>query len=327
MYKSGIWRLEDLRRIRTLAGTHRALSYALLNMPKAPTQEDIARFELVIKGVRLSFGIWRTTYPSRFDDIDEAVQGILRRLYSRSTALMLHDVAASDCQLSARWGALVRQDFEDAQLTASDLLFCLTEAVSDSCESYILEPSGEAIQYIRPPFVVTMGARESRLYPVNALVQKWGKRRLAEVARRHAGLEWQGVPDDRTIRSGGWTFSQIPLIHPRVLTEVRQGLLEVRQWDAFTTPSATFDVVRIMNLLQPLVFSRERVRSGLEAALNSLNVGGLLIAGRTIESEGQRNNATIYRKTKWGPEPLEKIGKGFEFHDLALEFRASESVI
>src|SRR5580698_1754884 len=179
MYKSGVWRSADLARFRTLSGKTRPYSYSLLKISPPSTPVDVARFETVIRTVRLSTGICRTTYPARFDDLDAVAQLVMKRNYSADQELDMHDSAASDGLLSVHWAERVHAAFPGARMTASDVTLYLTEALAESGELYIMEPSGRPIQYTRPPFVVSMDIPESRLYPLNVLVRAWGRRRLA----------------------------------------------------------------------------------------------------------------------------------------------------
>jgi hypothetical protein len=327
MYKFGIWRSRDLANTRTSLGKTRQLSYALLSMPVSSTSADIARFETVIRSVRLSSGICRTTYRSRFDDLDAIVQRVLERTYSADRPLDLHDLAGSDGLLSLHWANRVYAAFPRARMTTSDIALYFTEAVAISGEIYILEPSGKPIQYTRPPFVVSVDVQEPVAYPLNMLARAWARRRLGDLRLCSADLRWNGVPDDEVISRGGWTFRQIPLIHPEVLSLARSGRFRVFQVDAFNPPPLKYDVVRAMNLYQPTVFTREKIHQGVLSALDTVADGGIFIAGRTIELEGQRNDASIFQKIGGRTLVLDRLGKGFEFEQIALKYEYTGSPV
>lgn len=321
MYKFGIWRHDDLAHSRTFLGKTRQYSYALLKTPVPPAAADLARFEVVIRDVRLSSGIWRTTYRSRFDDVDTVAQRVLERTFSRDRALEILDLGASDGLLTVQWAERVRATFPEARMTASDIILSLTEAVSKSGEIYILEPGGTAIQYTRPPFVVSIDAPESAAYPVNIFMRAWGRRRLRNLRLCSSGLHWDGVPDERIITREGWTFRQIPLVHPTAVSDARRGRLRIVHADAFSPLPSRYEVIRVMNLYQPSVFTPAKIHQGLGIASDSLTEGGILIAGRTIEVEGRRNDVSIFQKIAGGMKVLEQIGKGFEFEQAALSYR------
>ena len=300
----------------------RQYSYALLKTPVPVTPADLARFEIVIRTVRLSSGICRTTYRSRFDDLDVVAQRVLERTYPADQALDLLDLAASDGLLSIHWADRVYAAFPRARMTASDVMLYLTEAVSTSGEIYILEPSGRAIQYTRPPFVVSIDVPESVAYPLNMLARAWGRLRLQDLRACSAEVRWNGVPDEQVISRGGWTFRQIPLVHPMALSYARNGRFRIMYADAFSPSPSKYDVVRVMNLYQPTVFPPAKIHEGLRVTLDSLTDGGILIAGRTIEREGQRNDVSIFQKTGGRVRVLENLGKGFEFQHFVTTYQS-----
>ncbi|MGA2962921.1 MAG: hypothetical protein ABSD96_14680 [Candidatus Korobacteraceae bacterium] len=320
MYKFGIWRSDALTPSKTVLGRSRQYSYSLLKTLTS-TPADLERFETVIRNVRHSSGVCRTTYRSRLDDLDALVQRVLERAFPSDRALELHDLGASDGLLSIDWAERVRAAFPQSRMTASDLILYFTEAVWKSGETYILEPGGKPIQYIRPPFVVSIDIPESPVYPLNVLARALGRRLLRDLSSCCGDVRWDGVPDDRVIRHGGWTFRQIPLVHPVALSCVRSGHFRMIQADAFSPLPGKYDVVRAMNLYQPSVFSPSRIHEGLRVALNSLVDGGILIAGRTIEREGRRNDVSISQKTGGRARVLEHLGRGFEFEDYVTTYQ------
>src|ERR1017187_2428380 len=327
MYKFGVWRPDDLENTRTILGKTRQYAYSLLRIPAPPTPADIARFETVIRTVRLSSGIFRTTYRSRFCDLDAVTQRVLERTYPADQALELHDLAASDGLLSIHWAERVYAAFPRARMTASDVTLYLIEAVSKSGETYILEPDGRPIQYTRPPFVVSIDVPESVAYPVNALARSWGRQRLQDLRLCSTEVRWNGVPDEQVARCGGWTFRQIPLAHPAALSHARNGRFRLVHADAFSPSQSKYDVVRVMNLYQPTVFSSVKIHEGLRVTLDSLTDGGILIVGRTIEREGQRNDVSIFQKTGGRVRVMERLGKGFEFEHSVIALQSDAAAM
>ena len=321
MYKFGIWRYDDLANSRTILGKTRQYSYALLKTPVPATPADLARFETVIRNVRLSSGIWRTTYRSRFDDLDAVAQRVLERTFSEDRTVDLHDLGASDGLLSIDWAERVHATFPQSRMTASDVILYFTEAVWSSGETYILEPSSRPIQYTRPPFVVSIDVPERVVYPLNQLARAWGRRRLEDLRLCSAEVRWNGVPDEQVITRGGWTFQQIPLVHPAVLSYARNGRFRVMPADAFSPLPSKYDVVRVMNLYQPTVFPPGKIHESLRAILGNITEGGILIAGRTIEGEGQRNDASIFQKSRGRVRVLDKLSKGFEFEHFVTTYQ------
>lgn len=323
MYRTGIWKAEGLRKRRTFLGKMRQYSYSLLRMPPQPTQADIALFETVLNTVFTSSGICRTTYPSRFRDVDCTVQPILERIFSPHQPFLIHDFGASDCLLSLVWAKSILASFPEAHCTASDTMLYLTEAVHHSKEAYALEPDGTVIQYTSRPFVVSMYARESVWHPVNVLVRAWARRRLSELQTCYRSISWNGVPDRRQINTDVWSFRQLPLVHPFVLAFERNRHFSLKQLNAFFPLPIQCDVTRAMNLFQSHALPLEQIHKGIWAVLESTAEGGVFIAGKTVELEGKRNDVTIFRKTRGRATVITRLGRGFEFEPFVMEYRST----
>src|ERR1039458_358747 len=324
MYRLGIWRSEKIGSTRTLLGKTRHLSYSLLRTSIPVTPVDIARFETVIRTVQLSSGICRTTYPGRFRDLDPLVQTVLERVFPVDRSLVIHDLAASDGLLSMLWAERILGRFPGAQMTASDIMLYLIEAVWKSRETYILEPDGTPIQYTRAPFVVPLQSREHRAYLANALVRTWALRRTREVQSCASSVCWDGVPDYRVVNIGPWSFRQISLVHPTVLSFAENGRFTIAQIDGFSPLPWKRDVIRAMNVYQPYALTLERIRRGMYVALDALHDGGIFVAGRTVEKAAQRNDVTVFQKTRGRAHVVERLGKGFELEGIATEYNSDE---
>jgi hypothetical protein len=135
---------------------------------------------------------------------------------------------------------------------------------------------------------------------------------------------WSQLSDNGLVHRDGWTFTKIPLLHPEALAFASScGRFAIVEADAFTSLTRPCDVIRAMNLYQTHAFDRAKIRQGLAAALDSLVEGGIFIAGKTIESEGSRNDVSIYRKVEDRFELLKTLGRGFEQEALALSLIAS----
>src|SRR3954451_13190375 len=98
------------------------VSLHLLAIPNNPSAEDVALFEKLMPHVRLSSGVYRTTYRQRFRALNPVVNNVLRRSFSPSQDLRVEDWAASDCLTSAEWAGELFPLFPDLQFVASDLL-------------------------------------------------------------------------------------------------------------------------------------------------------------------------------------------------------------
>jgi hypothetical protein len=185
-----------------------------------------------------------------------------------------------------------------------------------------MEPDGTPIQYTCAPLVLPLQTREYFGYVVNALARAWARRRMREVRSCASAVHWHGVPDDQVVIIGQWSLRQIPLVHPTVISFAQSSRFHIAQIDGLSPLRQQWDVIRAMNLYQPYVLGSERIRRGIQAALNALSEGGIFIAGRTLEKDAQRNDVTVFQKRQGQAQVMERLGKGFEFEALATAYRS-----
>jgi hypothetical protein len=317
MYKLGIWREKDLMHEKTWFGTSKPLAYTLLNVSGPILECDCKRFERVIRTVRLGSGVFRTTHSKRFADVDPVVQSILENTYAPNRAVRVCDWAASDALASLEWADTVFAHYPFATMEASDTVLHLVEASNDSHETFILEPDGTPLQYIRPPFVVSTSHRERCFYPVNVAISWWAARRFRELERVTASVRWKMIADTSPTHIGRWRFHMIPLIHPSAARAAAcSSRFRIAHHDVFVPQRPRCDVLRLMNLFNPKTFSPERTKQALTNVLDSIEVGGFLIVGRTMEGPSRRNDVSIIRKSPEGVKIAARIGRGWESETL-----------
>lgn len=313
MYKLGIWREKDLVREKTWLGTIKPLAYSLLRTPALCSECDRRRFEQVIQTVRLGSGVFRTTYSQRFADLDTEFQSILEETYEFNRVLRLCDWAASDALASLEWADTVFARYPFATMEASDTVLHLVEASNDARETYILEPDGTPLQYIRPPFVVSASRRERFFYPVNVAISWWAARRFRELKRVTASVRWKGAADTSTTQIGRWRLRLIPLVHPSAAKAAAScSRFRIAHHDVFVPQRPRCHVLRVMNLFNPEIFSPERTTQALTNLVDSIELGGFLIVGRTIEGPSRQNDVSIIRKSSSGVTIAARIGRGWE---------------
>jgi hypothetical protein len=303
MYKTGIWRLTTAAQLRDQNAAD-IISYQLLK----EDSEEV--FEAIVKHLRLSSGIFRSTYAQRFADLDPLINRILRGAFSRSD-LEVHDWAASDCRVSVEWAASLWALFPEARVIASDLLLGLTEVTrKGSRQSYILEPDGTPLQYIQPPFVVSLQKPIPAHYPLNRWLASRAKRRVPEA---------QAAARDGS--SSNWRVDSISLIHPSARRlAAADSRFEVRAHSVFEPPMKPADVIRTMNIFNPGYFSEDRLRSGAACVERSLRNGGIWIVGRTTEeTRPAHNSVSVFQKTAQGLALLERLNGGSEIEELVLK--------
>ena len=287
------------------------VNYALLDVGDNPTEEQIRIFEDVSFTLRTSNGTFRTTFRKRFRDVDEAALRLIRSLYPVETELHVQDRAASHGLTSWEWAEQLLPAFPRAELEGSDVLLYLLKLSLPSGETYILEPDGKPLQYIKPPFVVSLHYRESWRFPVNRAIASRAKRKFEELNLPKNG------PETWTEESQG-VVSKIPFVHPEARSFSRRNpRFQFRARSVFEHTPGACHVLRTMNIFNKSYFSEEQLSEGVNAAFHSIKPGGIWIVGRTLE-EDLTNHATFLRRLDDGWEVLERIGKGSEIEELAV---------
>jgi hypothetical protein len=295
MYKTGIWHLVPARQLQN-PRTRDVTSYRLLNEVAAdkgaghPEADEI--FESIVRHLRLSSGIFRSTYRQRFADLDPVVNAILHEAF-RGSNLEVQDWAASDCLASAEWASALWATFPSARVIASDALLCLTEVSRpDGKEAYVLEPDGTPLQYIRPPFVVSLQKPIPPYYPVNRLLASRAKRGLAEAQ------EASRLHQSSQKLHSQWKVGEINLIHPLARRIAAQdSRFEARNHSVFAALPSPCNAIRTMNIFNRGYFDEARLRQGASCVLDSLVEGGIWIVGRTREEmRPPRNSVSIFQK-------------------------------
>lgn len=320
MLRFGIFDAGDYRppphgapRIVRMLYTSRRVSLQLLRTSLPPSPAELRVFQYLVNYVRVS-GVYRTTFPGRFRDLDPAVNEILAKRYVPDAALDVHDWAASDCLTSFEWATSLFSLFPRASVTATDLVLVLVEATLPNGSVFILEPDGHAVQYVRRPFVVRLDPPDPALMVINRFIGWRAQRRLAARPLR-IPPEWLDS-DAEELVMGEATLRKLPLTHPQArLLAANERRFSIRRHSAFEPIERPADVIRTMNIFNRAYFSPERLREGADAVWKSLKPGGTWIVGRTTEREG-RNDATVFERGESGFRVLARVGHGSEIEEL-----------
>ncbi len=165
MVKLGIVRREKW----SPAKDQRRVSLQLLRTSIPATYSEIVVFEAIMREIRLASGVFRTTSRGRLRDIDTFVNELLAQRYRSDAPLLVDDWAASDCLTSAEWATSLFTLFPNTRLQASDLTLFLLEITLPDRSTFIVERSGEPLQYVQQPFVIRLnpsGAENAGCEPV-----------------------------------------------------------------------------------------------------------------------------------------------------------------
>jgi len=282
-------------------------AYTLLRTSSPPSRAEIDRFEYILQHLGLSGGVFRTTMPRRFESLDAFLMPILEAQFPRDTALLAEDWAASACVTSAEWFQLLVKSFPSARLTASDLYLHLTEIILPPGQgSYIVQPDGLPIQYIKPPFVIPLTRGEVALFPVNRWLQMRAMKRFKQI---------KGHAEER-----------IPLVHPTALElSHTHPAFRIEEHSIFEPRPERCHVIRSMNILNRSYFDASLLISSMRAIWQSLEMHGLWMVGRTLEErKGETpalHHASVLEKTPEGFRLRERYVSASEVEDLALALR------
>jgi nucleotide-binding universal stress UspA family protein len=299
----------------------RRVSYQLLRTSVPPTANEVAVFDNIVYYMKRSSGIYASTAPGRFQDLDATITRSLERLFAPDRALMVEDWGASDAVTSAEWFQVLRARFPHVGMIASDLTVHLVEATIDNDGTYVLDPDGHPLQYVIPPLVIRFPE------PMSLVLNRWiaarALRKLQRLALR-AGVDLAhvqfGHPDEE-IRRAPFVFRRLSLTHPhaRALSR-RDPAFQVTQHSVFEVSHRGPDVIRTMNVLNRDYFAEARLSDAARAVWTSLNAGGVWIVGRTLTESPRVHRASILRKTDMGFELIARHQDQSDVEGLALAF-------
>jgi hypothetical protein len=282
---------------------------------------DAERFDRLMPQILLSNGVARTTNRGRFLDFDRTVQRHLLDLFPPNTPIAVEDWAISSGITAAEWFDCLKIDFPRVQFTGSDAFLNLIEARTEAGDIYILEADGTPIQYVKPPFVVSMVLPQNAFYFLNRRVQKTAQRRWNQLSGRlRLPEDWPDYP----VAAPPFILRQLPLIQPDVLTR-RGDAFQIRRHSIFENLREPVDVIRAMNILNRAYFSDSQLRDAAAAAVRSLKPGGVWVVGRTISEDPPTHDATIFQKHADGWRRLARIGAGAEIELLVQASPSTES--
>lgn len=313
MIKFGLWTREQYLKLgesRKFSGAH--VAYNLLRVSDHPTLDEVKSFEDISITLRMGNGTFRTTFRNRFDDVNAALLPILSRIFPPSTQLLVEDRAVSHGLTSFEWAQSLLGAFPTIRLQASDLLLYIWEYRTPGGEVYILEPDGAPLQYVKPPFVVSLAHREPRRYPVNQMVAKLALRRFHRL-----GLP-AGPPEAWPTGSFPGSLTKIPFIHPEAAAfSADNSALSFAVQSVFVNRPASSHLIRTMNILNTSYFTRAQLQEGIGAIFSSLWPGGIWVVGRTLE-EDLTNHVTFFERGPSSWNKLGSIGSGSDIEDLIL---------
>jgi len=220
---------------------------------------------------------------------------------------------------AAEWFTRLCMDYPRLQFTASDWVLFLVEARrTEVGDIYILDPDGTPIQYIRPPFVVSLVQPQHWFYVVNRRLQRqalhqWSQK-LEPCLRIPTDLSEQlsaGAP----LEAPPFVLRQLPLVHPDTL-RLRGEQFHIRRHSVFEALQEPTQIIRTMNILNHAYFSEAQLKAAVSAVKASLVMGGVWIVGRTTSENPPQHDVTVYQKQKTGWQVMLRSGAGSEIEPI-----------
>lgn len=296
---------------KTIFGWTKELAYGLLKDESADKIGDSETFEYVIRQLRLSSGVYRTTYRGRFQSVDPVVNEAVRGRFDSSLRLQVREWGCSDGLVSMEWAKSLSQVHSRLDFVTSDLIVYLVEASHGDAHWY-LEPDGTPLQYTKRGRVVPLLKRPSVLFPIDVLISIGaGSTARRSISPLIPALKWERPYGCAPQHQAGWEFQQVSLLHP----ETRQ-FAQANDWfrvavhSAFSPESEPCHVLRCMNLLNRNYFNDETLHQAALVAWKSLATGGLWVVGRTSEEGTPQQDVTIFERRDAGFHVVGLIGSG-----------------
>lgn len=286
---------------------------------------DPTRFDRVVRQICLANGVIRTTSSGRFRALDDEVQRVIREHIPPGAALVVEDCAVSSGITAAEWYRRLQVDYPDVRFTASDRTLFLVEVRSAGRPgAFVVQADGVPIQFVLPPFVVSLIQPQHWIYVVNRAVRALGRRLWARWYEGRVSVPegWDdvGAPTAEQ-RVGAISLRRIPLVHPDVRA-MPGASFRLREHSVFEPLPEPVDVLRTMNILNRSYFNEEELRRGVAAAGRSVRAGGLWIVGRTVDEQAPAHDVSILQRRGSGWRHVARVGAGSEIEHLVPLDRA-----
>ncbi len=323
MIKFGIHNTERLlcKDLKSFWGKRTPIALDLYNQLQdlePPQRNYIA--EKVLARFATKDGIFKYTFSNRFDTFDEECFSYIKKNFNTNEALHVHDVGVSDgCSTVPFFLALNDIYANHLSYLASDYLphaFVIRKK-DHGYTRLILDPNDCLLQIIIPPFVFNMPRKEKLyLFPLNHIIRMTLTPALVNPLLRC-------YQEDQTALE----IVKIPLISydcQDLLTT--NDNFHFEQYNILEPQSKTYQIIRVMNLLNESYFSSDDLKKAARNIFNALQEGGLFIAGSNMEA-GTIVNGAIYKKENGKMVCLYSSGKGLAVHNIVMHIQEQSRVM
>lgn len=255
-------------------------------------------------------GAWKRTYANRFPEFDRFVVDFLAAAYPDRQDLQVLDLGVSDARTSCDFFRQLAPHFPAMTFEALDYDASIT-IIEAANATVTLSRENRILEVVCPPFVFNTMKRDSVRYPLNLVLRALAVRyRAMPVLRRYLAGKIKG----RTI----WLFAPAAMSLARTDARFRLGQHDLMNRFQASTPA---DVLRVMNVFNPLYFTpseRRRVISNIHCAVSD---GGWLVTGSN-QDPGSLVHGGIFRRTALGFEQVWQSGDGSHFAAEILSHQA-----
>lgn len=264
--------------------------------------------------VALTNGTFKTTYPNRLDDINEAFSPHLVRLADRPIRIM--DVGASNGISTIEWYAHLSRLGVDCDMTGSDLTIYVSLVTFrfTSKVAALLDRNGNIVHF--DLFGIGYPRQPSRKVLRPNTLRTLAAKALFSAATMLDSNPPPGKAGPTTPRCG-WLlkYQPIALLSRSFASNDRVRMIEddlLAENDMKLRQA--FDVVRAANILNLVYFPVDIIGRMLATLKQRLKQGGLLIIVRTQPSG--TNNASIFRLSGNRFVEVDRFGDGSEIEPI-----------
>ena len=264
--------------------------------------------------VALTNGTYKTTYPNRLDNVNEAFLPHIVKLANRPIRIM--DVGASSGISTSEWYSYLSRSGIDCDITGTDLTIYVSLVTFrfTSKMAALVDRDGNIVHFDLfgmgwPRQPSSKSLRPNTLRTIAAKTLFWG----ATMLDRNPLAVTAGLITPR--RGFLLKYQPIALLsrsfaHNDRLRMIEDDLLEANDSDL----CRAFDVIRAANILNLVYFPVDRIGRMLATLKQRLKEGGLLIIVRTHPSG--ENNASIFRLSGNQFFVVDRFGNGSEIEPI-----------
>lgn len=246
----------------------KSLHVAAIFTPNYLNWKSKESHHLLMNNILLDNGVAKTTQPGRFAEIDSWLAQNLHE-----SCVSIHDIAVSSGITSLELKQKLESDGYKVNLSISDKFMSL-RYFKRNFITYYYDIDGNFV--LGNIFGIVAQRNCNKFFFITRL--------LSKVMSKNAKKCFDN------------SLPELLLLHPEVCSSIDQKEVTFINYDIFKTSIYNeFDVVRAMNILNPIYFDVNEIKRAVRLIFSSLKEGGVLIVGRT-HLEDKKNHVSVYEK-------------------------------